>query len=75
MLLFCLLLGEIQRLYHRINFVRYPLWRALDCNLVICAISTVLLINTPCLEYPFKELRLKNRSQEEEKYCEGLLER
>ena len=35
MLIFCLLLGEIQRLYHIINVVRYPLWRALDSDVVI----------------------------------------
>ena len=50
-------------MYHRINVVRYPLWRALDHDLVICAISTVLLINTPQSEYTFKELSLKKRIQ------------
>ena len=69
------MLVEIHRLYHRTNVVRYPLWRALDRNIVICTISTVLLINTPCSESPVKALRLRKRSQEEEKYGKGLLER
>ena len=64
MLLFYLLWGEIQILYHIISVVRYTLWRTLDSNLGICTISPVLLINTPCLESPVKELRTKKRSQE-----------
>ena len=60
-------------MYHIINVVRYPLWRAMDYNLVICTISTVLLINTPCSEYPVKALRLKNRSQEYDKGGNGVV--
>ena len=51
------------------------MWRALDSDLVICVIYPVLLINTPCSEYPFKALRMRKRSQEEEKGDDGLLER
>ena len=62
-------------MYHIINVDRYPLLRALDCDLAICTISPVLLINTPCSKYPVKALRLRKKSQEKEKGGEGLLER
>ena len=62
-------------MYHRINVVWYPFWRALGSNLVICAVSPVLLINTLGSKSPVKSLRLIKRSQEEENGSEGLLER
>ena len=62
-------------MYHIINDVRYPFWRALDYDLVICAISPVLLINTSFSESLVKSLRSRKRSQEEEKGREGLLDR
>ena len=68
MLLFCLVLGKIQRLYHIINVVRY-----LDRYLTICTISPMILINTTCSEFLFKARRPRKRSQEEDKGGEGLL--
>ena len=67
MLLFYYFLEEIHRLYHRINVVRYPLWS--------CAISTVLLTNTPYSESPVKALRLRKRIHEAEKGGDGFFER
>ena len=75
MLLFCLLLDELQRLYHIINIFRCPLLRVLDRNMVICAISTVLLTNTPYSESPVKALRLRKRIHEAEKGGDGFFER
>ena len=54
-------------MFQRINPVRYPFWRAIDSDLAICAISTVLLIITLCSKYPAKELSLRMRSQEDDK--------
>ena len=75
MLLFCLLLEEIQILYNIINVVKYPLGRELDSNIFICAIYPMILINVHCSESPLKVLRMKKRIQEEEKGGDGLLER
>ena len=47
----------------------------MDRNLVICEVSTVILINATCSKYPVKALRPRERSQEEEKGGEVLLER
>ena len=60
MLLFGLLLEEIQILFQRINIVRYPLWRALYHDISVCAISPVILINAPHSEYPVKALHQAN---------------
>ena len=62
-------------MYQKINVFRYPFWRALDRNLVICAISPVILINRPCSEYLVKSLSLRKRIKEEDKGGEVLLER
>ena len=57
MLLFGLLLGEIQRLCHIINAVRYQLLRELNHNLTICAMPEVLLINAPFSENLYEALQ------------------